>query len=248
VSVLRGEGRVPILYGSRSFPVGTLTHRGYLARPDLTGEWPTVLVVPSEWGVTSAVKDLCRRLARHGFATVAPDVFRGRGPARSATADEALAAVGVLSRRRITADLDDFVEFVTNPSGFWSSAEKGFGVVGLGAGGRPAAGIAAGRGGVALALVAAALEGTEGEASLSATLADVVGPVLGLAGRDDPRSPVAEVHAARNAAPHAEWVIYEGVGAHFIDDSRETYDAVAHLDAIERLVAFFEKHLPRPPR
>ena len=68
MSVLKGEGKVPILFGSTSIAVGTLTHRGYLARPGLAGEWPTIIVVPSEWGVTSAMKDVCRRLARHETA------------------------------------------------------------------------------------------------------------------------------------------------------------------------------------
>jgi carboxymethylenebutenolidase len=228
--------------------VGTRTHHGYLARPDLTGEWPTVIVVGSEWGVTSAVKDLCRRLARHGFATVAPDLFGGSGPARASSEDEALAAFTALSPRRIMSDLDDFVDFVRNPSGFWSSAEGGFGIVGLSAGGRSAAGTAAKHDDAALALVGAALDDPEAGDSLSKMLVDVVGPVLGLAGRDDPRSPVDKVHGARNVAPHAEWVLYEDVGAHFIDDSRETYDPAAHVDTVERLVAFFEKHLPRAPR
>ena len=39
MSVLKGEGKVPILFGTTSVARGPLTHTAYLARPDLAGEW-----------------------------------------------------------------------------------------------------------------------------------------------------------------------------------------------------------------
>ena len=94
MSVLKGEGTHPILFGSTSIAVGTRIQGGYLARPDLTGEWPTIVVVASEWGVTSSTKDLCRKMARRGFAAIAPDLYRGRAPQRSAGASEAVFTFG----------------------------------------------------------------------------------------------------------------------------------------------------------
>ena len=96
MSVLKGEGKVPILFGSSSIAAGSVIHRGYLARPDLTGEWPTIIVLAGAWGVTSSIKDICRRLARHGFAVVAPDLYVGAAPPRSADADEAALAANPL--------------------------------------------------------------------------------------------------------------------------------------------------------
>jgi carboxymethylenebutenolidase len=244
---LRGEGRVPILYGSSTISVGTLTHHGYLARPDLAGEWPTVIVVASEWGVTSSMKDLCRRLARHGFAAIAPDLYRGDQPPRRASAEEAYAASRRLPPARVASDLAAIVDFVRNPAGFWSSAERGFGVVGFGDGGRFAAVVASGHADAALALVAARLPAEDAAPGIAATLRTVVGPVLGLTGREDSGAPLEAVHAARQAAPQSEWVIYDGVGGQFTDDFMESFDAAAHQDALERLVAFFDKHLPAPP-
>jgi len=254
LSVLKGEGKVPILFGSTSIAVGTLTRRGYLARPDLTGEWPTIILVPAEWGVTAAVKDNCRRLARQGFAVVAPDLYRGAAPARSADQDEAARASRAIPPRRAASDLDAIVEFISNPAGFWSSAELGFGVLGLGEGARfavPFAGAVADR---PLALVGPRLaappvqtdwEGRVGEVpdypNTAAT--PLVGPVLGLSGRDDETVSVDDVTAFRRRAPQSEWVLYDGVGSHFADDSADGYDTEAHLDALERVVEFFEKHL-----
>jgi dienelactone hydrolase len=106
VSVLKGEGTTVILYGSTSVPTVSRQFGGYLARPDLTGEWPTVLVVAPSNGAGSAVRAICRLIARHAIAAVAPE----------------------------SGGLDAFVAFITNPAGHWSNAEYGYGVLGIGDG------------------------------------------------------------------------------------------------------------------
>lgn len=240
MSVLKGEGKFPILFGSTSIAVGPVTHTGYLARPDLSGEWPTVVLVPSAHGVTSNVKDLARRLARQGFAAVAPDLYRGRAPRRFADDDEARAAFGALGERRPVADLEAIAGFIRNPAGFWSNAELGAGLflVGEGAG----VGLAAAR---AFGPAAVAMAYPVGVSALADRLRAIgSAPLLGLAGRDDELVPVDDVMAARAAAPHAEWVLYDGVGHAFLDDSREAYDRETAMDALERVSDFFEKHLP----
>ena len=106
MSVLKGEGTTVMLYGSTNVSTGSRSHAGYLARPDLKGAWPTVVVVAPSDGAASSVKAICRHIARHGIAAVAP-----------------------------TADgLDAYVGFITNPAGDWSNAEYGFGVLALGDG------------------------------------------------------------------------------------------------------------------
>jgi dienelactone hydrolase len=106
VSVLKGEGTTVILYGSTSVPTVSRQYGGYLARPDLIGEWPTVVVVAPLDGAGSAVRAICRLIARHGIAAVAPE----------------------------SGGLDAFVGFITNPAGRWSNAEHGYGVLAIGDG------------------------------------------------------------------------------------------------------------------
>lgn len=106
MSVLKGEGTTVILYGSTSVPTGSRHYSGYLARPDLMGEWPTIIVVPPSDGAASAIGDICRRIARHGIAAVAPH----------------------------PGGMDAFVGFVTNPAGRWSNAEQGYGMLAFGDG------------------------------------------------------------------------------------------------------------------
>lgn len=231
MSVLKGEGKVPILFGTTSVARGPLTHTAYLARPDLSGEWPTIVAVPSAWGVTSAIKDTCRRLARQGFAGDPPD--------RSLSADEALAWYAALGDQPVAAVIQDIVRVVTNPAGFWSSAEDGFGLLGLGPGGRHAV-LAARRGtGDAVGLLGAAW-GVMDDARLTQ-------PLLVVHGRDDELAPISDVMAFREQNPHGEFVIYDGVGRDFFDDYVPGYDVGAAADALERLASFFEKQLPAAP-
>lgn len=70
MSVLPGEGSYVILYGSTTLGVGTRSHRGYLARPDLAGSYPVAVLLG---GITAGTKELSRQLARRGLVAVAVD-------------------------------------------------------------------------------------------------------------------------------------------------------------------------------
>ena len=72
MTVLEGEGRVPILYGIQALPAPPYPSV-YLSRPDLDGRFPAVIVVHGGAGITSSAKSACRRLARHGYVAVAGD-------------------------------------------------------------------------------------------------------------------------------------------------------------------------------
>lgn len=198
MTVLKGEGKVPILFGSLSISAGTLIHSGYLARPDLTGAWPTILLAPSAWGVTSAIKDICRRLARHGFVVVAPDLYRGARPDRGATAPEAADAANGLNSAIVAAILDDFVEYVVNPAAIWSNAGDSLGVLGIGAGGVAAIDVARRTSNTAaLALCYAPLRGPVISSAISSATSSAISsaedPAAGTA--DVPAEVTAEVTA-----------------------------------------------------
>lgn len=68
MSVLPGEGSHLILYGPAAVAVRTRTHQAYLARPDMAGAFPVAVLLGP---VTAGVKELCRQLARRGFAAIA---------------------------------------------------------------------------------------------------------------------------------------------------------------------------------
>jgi dienelactone hydrolase len=115
VSIIKGEkARVVTLFGTITVPSGSRSLAAYLARPDLRGEWPTVVVFGGADAVGSPIKELCRHLARQGFAVVAPE-----------NTTSAAARGGA-------------IEFVVNPTAAWSNAERGYGVIGVEGGGIPA--------------------------------------------------------------------------------------------------------------
>ncbi len=53
---------------------------GYLARPSEAGPHPAVLVFMEIFGINSHIRDVTERVAREGYAALAPDIFHRTGP------------------------------------------------------------------------------------------------------------------------------------------------------------------------
>lgn len=244
MSVLPQEGTHPILYGSIGVPVGSGFQQGYLARPDLAGAFPVVLVLHDIYGLTSHEKDLCRRLARHGLVALAVDMYRGSAPRRNATLDEAVTAYQMLPDDRALRDVDEAYEFLMSRDVPW--AVKGpVGLLGVDVGGRLALLYAATHSHVAaVAAVCAPLAGDEERAhQVAAALREVAVPVLGLYGGDDELIPPQSVDVARQIAAGGMWLLYEGVGHDFVNEASAGYDGDAASDALARLTEFFTVRL-----
>lgn len=216
MSVLAHEGTYPILYGTYAVPVGSGHRNGYLARPDRAGRFPTVLVLP-ESGITSHHKDLSRRLARQGLATVAIDLPNAL--------DEAIGTV------------DEAHEFVMVSE--WA-VESHLGVLGFGSGGLPAVAFAADQPVVrAVAVVSTPIDET---GPLGPILSRLSVPLLGLYGSEEPIG--SEIDG--QPAPDATFVRFQGVASGFMDDGSVGFDTAASLDAQRRLFEFFRVNLPAP--
>ena len=216
MSVLAHEGTYPILYGSYAVPVGSGHRNGYLARPDRAGQFPTVLVLP-ESRLTSHHKDLSRRLARHGLATVVIDL--------PGALDEAVGTV------------DEAHEFVLVSN--WA-IEGQLGVLGLGSGGLPGLAFAAEQPAVrAVVLVSTPIDET---GPIAGTLSRLSIPLLGLYGAEEPPDSGIDDDLVQNST----FVRFHGVGSGFMDDGSQGFDAAASLDAQRRLIEFFRLNLPAP--
>ncbi len=242
MSVLPHEGTHPILYGSIGVPVGSGFQPGYLARPDLSGAFPAVLVLHDIYGLTSHEKELCRRLARHGLVALAVDLYRGSAPSRDATFDEAVTAYLALPDDRALRDVDEAYEFLMSPDVPW--AVKGpVGLLGIDVGGHLALLYAATHAHVgAVAAVCAPLAGDEERArQVAAALREIAVPVLGLYGADDELIPPQSLDAARKIG--GTWLLYEGVGHDFLNEQAAGYDPAAASDAVARLTELFTTKL-----
>jgi len=220
VAVQTGEGTVEIIYGSTSVPGGPRTFGGYLARPALAGEWPTVLLFGPEPMPTSTVKNMCRVLARHGLAALAPDLTD------SHEANESIS--------------QSVARFLADPTGDWSNGEYGYGIAGFGAGAYDATRLAEldGR-----ALCAAIIGGTIDDL-VTDSMAVAAVPVLAILSREDESTDVDASLTARNRAPQTTFVVYPGGNEGFWDERAAGFDEALQADVIDRLVAFFTDQLP----
>ena len=220
MAVQTGEGTTDIIFHTTSVPAGPRTLGGYLSRPDLGGEWPTVLVFGPEPLPTSTVKDICRVLARHGIAALAPDLTTSHRDNLS------------VSRAVST--------FLADPSGEWSNAQFGFGTLCFGGGVVDLAALAEVDGRVvASALIASTIDDVTADQLSSA---DVAG--LAIMSRGDESTDVDESIARREQIPQMTFVVYPTGGTGFWDAASEGFDERRYSDTIDRVVAFFAENLP----
>lgn len=227
------------MYGPLPIPVGAVHRNGYLARPDEAGLVPVIFVVPGLDGMGSFEKDLCRRLARKGFAALSIDLYGETG--------DGLDLYNSLTDDRALAVLDELHQFVISDDVDWN-AEDRVGVVGLDVGGRFGLIKSATRDWVrSLVLCYTPLTGDEErEHQVADYLAHLPIPVLGLFGGDDDLIAPETVDEAQRRNDHGQWLLYEGAGHGFLDIDAAGFDQAAADDAFARITSFFAATLAKP--
>jgi len=218
MTVLTGEGRVSILYGTYSLPMPPY-RSVYMSRPDLEGRYPAVVVVHGAPGLTPSVKAACRRLARYGYVAVAPDLYRGGAPEPDG-----------LPAARVPTDLADVVDAL---DGYWTEwAADRRAVLGLGAGGPHAARLAASDDSATILI-----GGTE--ALDVDSLARGRGPFLVLISADDAET----VRGLHDSVGRGQWIRYGDAGSGFHDEGLPDYREASAEDAYRRVIEFLDGHL-----
>lgn len=241
------EGSFNILYRDFDFPAGTGFAPGYMARPDQSGSFPLLVILAGIDGIRPYLKAMCRGLARHGFAVIAPDLSRGTHPGIHASIEAQIASYNRLSDRRAMADVDAAIRFAVNDDAGWADPGP-HGLVGIDLGGRLAIVYGAHHPEVgALTVAYAPLAGDEDrDYPVAEVLGSLAMPVLGLYGDADVLVPAEGVDAAQQMNPHGQWLLYEGVGHGFLDDDAATYHGGAAADGLARIVALMSTHLAVP--
>lgn len=243
MAVMAHEGKFPILYEPYGVPVGSGFQPGYLARPDRTGAFPAVMVVPGIKGLTSFDRDACRRLARLGYVAVAIDPYRGGGPGAGASLEEAIAAYVSLTDDRVLRDLRETLEFLASPDLPFVDAES-VAVIGFATGGRFGL-LLSDQPQVSGVVACYAPLGDDDRARhVGERLTRLTVPVLGLYGAEDELIPVESVDEA--AGLSGQWILYEGARHEFLDPDAAAYDEAAASDAWSRIGSFLTAVLPVP--
>ncbi len=239
--------RPALTYGDRS--IGS-----YFARPKTSAARAGVVVVQAIWGIDAQLRDTVRRLARAGYAAIAPDLYTGLGAPSGDGASDFKPYRDVAAKlvdATVDADIAAALAYVRASLG--NPAAK-VGVTGFCMGG----GIALRQTVDAPAFAAAAVfygkvrygtNGNEGPITpIALAYADEIAvPLLGSWGERDTSILAADVRAldtrlAAEKKPH-DVKIYPEAGHAFFDDTRDSYVASAADDAWTRTLAWFARHL-----
>lgn len=228
----------------------------YVARPAGDGPWPVVVVASEIFGIHEYIRDVCRRLAKAGYAAIAPAFFvRVEDPAPLADMARVQQIVAAADYEQVMGDISGALDWASQQ--LWANADK-VGITGFCWGGKvvwqAAARFAAIDAGVAwygrLAPAANATpEQAAGGQPWPVDLAnDLKAPVLGLYGEADRGIPLESVEAMRAAlqrAGHSDSRIevYPAAPHGFHADYRDSYRAADAEDGWSKLLAFFEARL-----
>lgn len=228
----------------------------FVARPEGEGPFPVIIVVSEIFGVHEYIRDVCRRLAKAGYAAVAPAFFvRKEDPAPLSDMQAIMAIVAAAGYEQVMGDVATTLDWIGLQS--WAKSDK-VGITGYCWGGKvvwqacarfPAldAGVAW-YGRLAPAANASEAQATAGRPWPIDLAADLKAPVLGLYGGQDGGIPVASVEAMRAALTAAgksdsQIILYDDAPHGFHADYRASYREADAKDGWERLLALFEQRL-----
>lgn len=224
----------------------------YVARPAGDGPFPVVIVVSEIFGVHEYIRDVCRRLAKAGYAAVAPAFFnRVEDPAPLSDMTRIQQIVAAAGYEQVMGDVSATLDWASQQ--LWANAEK-IGITGWCWGGKVVwqacarfavidAGVAW-YGRLAPAATATPEQISSGQPWPVDLADDLKCPVLGLYGEQDRGIPLPSVEAMRSALARAgqtssEIVVYPGAPHGFHADYRDSYRPADAADGWARLLAFF---------
>ena len=228
----------------------------HVVHPEGDGPFPVVIVASEIFGVHEYIRDICRRLAKEGYAAIAPGFFnRVEDPAGLSDMTRIQQIVAAAGYEQVMGDISATLEWASLQS--WANADK-VGITGFCWGGKVVwqatarfAAIDAGvawYGRLAPAATATPEQVASGQPWPVDLAADLKAPVLGLYGGQDRGIPLASVEAMRAALQRAGQTesridVYDDAPHGFHADYRDSYRAADAADGWAKLLALFEARL-----
>ena len=210
--------------------------RGYVAKPEGEGPFPTVIMIHEFWGLNESIVGKADLLAEEGYLVIAPDTFRG-----STTGWVPRAIYQVISTQpeNINTDLDSVHAWLESQPDVDADriASAGFCY-----GGRTS--LAYSLHNNLLAATVIFYGSPEPDPEILKTLP---GPVLGIFGGADQSIPIESVNAfdaalTKAGVPH-EITIYEGQPHAFVQDAEGIKAGGVQSEAWDQMLGFLEKNL-----
>lgn len=228
----------------------------FVARPEGEGPFPVVIVVSEIFGVHEYIRDVCRRLAKAGYAAVAPAFFvRKADPAPLSDMSAIMTIVAAAGYEQVMGDIAATLDWIGRQA--WAKSDK-VGITGFCWGGKvvwqAAARFPALDAGVAwYGRLAPAANATEEQKAAGQPwpidlAADLKPPVLGLYGGQDGGIPNDTVKAMNDALAVAgktdsQIILYPDAPHGFHADYRASYREADAKDGWRRLLALFDQRL-----
>ncbi|MSQ09930.1 MAG: dienelactone hydrolase family protein [Dehalococcoidia bacterium] len=228
------------------------TIEAYYARPLGAGPWPGVVVIHHGLGWDEWTREVVEKLARHGYATIAPSLWYREAP--NASPDDAAAvmrAQGGEPDDRCIGDVATAMHYLKAQP----YSNQKVGVIGFCSGGRqtylvacriPELNAAVDCWGGNVAVGPDKLTERQPMAPFDMT-ADLACPLLGLFGNEDPNPDADEVNrteaALKQHGKTYEFHRYDGAGHAFFATHRPAYRVQQALDAWERIFTWYGKYL-----
>ena len=228
----------------------------YVARPEGDGPFPVVIVASEIFGVHAYIQDVCRRLAKAGYAAIAPAFFvRVADPAPLTDFTEIQRIVAQAGYEQVMGDISASLDWLHGQ--LWANSDR-VGITGWCWGGKvvwqAAARFSTLKAGVAwYGRLAPPADATPEQMATGAPwpvdLADdLKGPVLGLYGGADRGIPLSSVEAmtqalAREGRSDSHIDVYPGAPHGFHADYRDSYRPADAADGWGKLLALFAARL-----
>ena len=235
--------------GEISIPVADGVLPGYVARPRGNGPFPIVLVNEEIFGVHEYIKDVCRRLAKHGYLAVAPECYARHGDLSKMTDVQAIVrdVIAKTPDAEVMSDLDAAATWAAQKD---HGDPRRLAVIGFCRGGRNTWLYAAHNPALKAAVAFYGPIGGRPSPIQPRTALEVAGeincPLLGLYGGQDASIPVSQVREAeargKDAGKAVEIVIYPDAGHGFHADYRPSYQPETAADAWNRALSWLDKY------
>ncbi len=210
--------------------------RAYIAKPEGTGPFPTVIMIHEFYGLRESIVGKADLLAREGYVVIAPDTFRG---STTSWIPRAIYQVITTKPENVNADLDSIYSWLETQTDVDATR---IAIVGFCYGGRTSLVYSLHNNNLAATVVFYGSPETD-----PALLKNLPGPVLGIFGDADQSIPLGDVRAFDKAlgeagVPHTV-SIYAGQPHAFVEDVAGIQAGGAQGKAWAEMLAFLETNL-----
>ncbi len=226
---------------------------GYYVTPSGSGTFPSVIVIMEAFGLNDYIKSICDRLAKVGYAALAPDFYHG-AVYQYSDMNNAVAKLKSLKDDVVMAEFGKGLEFLSKRP---ELTNKNIGVMGFCMGGRYtflANGQYASQLKAAVSFYGSGIAPAAdqlGRANLLGWAAKMTAPIMLMYGADD-ASIAPEEHqqialALSKSKKRYALNVFPNAKHGFFSDRRDSYNPAASSEAWAMTLSFFDRYLKGQP-